>query len=328
LGVIFPALGVTKEWQMQGKILVVHRNELILDVIREMLQDLGYVVTQAKDGHRALGKALSAHYHLIIVNHALNGSLSGSQLVERMKKYGVQTPIIGTAPDADWATPLGFADGTVDYLLPSPFDYAELIKAVEALSQTRKTDAAKDMPIESFEDDPFASPTLPDLPALDAESDLLENLTDAMSALPPEESSFSPPMASESPIELPESLALHSKPQILLVETDATLTTNLKNHLQNEGFEVSVFHNGREAYEATLFNNFDFILTDLWLPGLDGFDMIDALRKSGVDAPIAILTGHITREMVQELIAFRICRILLKPTQPADIISLVHAKAC
>ena len=312
---------------MQGKILVVHRNELILDVIREMLQDLGYVVTQAKDGHRALGKALSAHYHLIIVNHALNGSLSGSQLVARMKKYGVQTPIIGTAPDADWATPMGFADGTVDYLLPSPFDYAELIKAVEALSQTRKTDAAKDMPIAPIED-PFTSPALPDLPALDAESDLLENLTDAMSAFPSTEPTFTESIESESNISLPEPLGLGHKPNILLVETDTTLTSTLQAHLQNEGFEVSVFHNGRDAYEDTMLNNYDFILTDLWLPGLDGFDMIDALRKSGVDAPIAILTGHITRDMVQELISFRICRILLKPTQPSDIISLVHAKAC
>jgi len=310
---------------MQGKILVVHRNELILDVIREMLQDLGYVVTQAKDGHRALGKALSAHYHLIIVNHALNGSLNGSQLVERMKKYGVQTPIIGTAPDADWTTPVGFSEGTVDYLLPSPFDYAELIKAVEALSNGRQTDAAKDMPAESLEQDLFGTPNLPDLPALDAESDLLESLTDAMSSAPHLDPPLPEAIDSDS---LPEPLGLSRKPNILLAETDVKLTTSLQMHLKKEGFEVSVFHNGRDAYEDAMLNNYDFILTDLWLPGMDGFDMIDAMRKSGLDAPIAILTGHITREMVQELIAFRICRIFLKPTQPTDIISLVHAKSC
>lgn len=315
---------------MQGKILVVHRNELILDVIREMLQDLGYAVTQAKDGHRALGKALSTHYHLIIVNHALNGSLDGGQLVERMKKYGVQTPIIGTAPDADWASPLGFADGTVDYLLPSPFDYAELIKAVEALTNTKQTDAAKDMPPESLEQDPFASANFPDLPALDAESDLLESLTDALSSPPPvePEPTLPIPIPSESTDQMPESLGLNQKPRILLAETDASLTTNLQTHLEREGFDVSVFHNGRDAYEDAMLNSYDFILTDLWLPGMDGFDMIDAMRKSGVDAPMAILTAHITRDMVQELISFRICRILLKPTQASDIVSLVHAKAC
>lgn len=313
---------------MPGKILVVHRNELILDVIREMLQDLGYTVTQAKDGHRALGKALSAHYHLIIVNHALNGSLNGSQLVERMKKYGVQTPIIGTAPDADWATPMGFSEGTVDYLLPSPFDYAELIKAVESLSNTRQTDAAKDMPPESLEQDPFATPEIPNIPAIDAESDLLESLTDALSSSPIADTPQPEPFPSDSPLQLPEPIGLSRKPQILLAETDATLTGNIQAHLEQDGFEVSVFHNGRDAYEEAMLNSYDFILTDLWLPGMDGFDMIDAMRKSGVDAPIAILTGHITREMVQELISFRICRILLKPTPPNEIVSLVHAKSC
>ena len=39
---------------MEGRILVVHRNELILDVIQEMLQDVGYAVSLASDGHRAL----------------------------------------------------------------------------------------------------------------------------------------------------------------------------------------------------------------------------------------------------------------------------------
>lgn len=313
---------------MQGKILVVHRNELILDVIREMLQDLGYTVTQAKDGHRALGKALSTHYHLIIVNHALNGSLNGSQLVERMKKYGVQTPIIGTAPDADWATPTGFSDGTVDYLLPSPFDYAELIKAVEALSNSRKTDAAKDLPEPSLEDELFSGPELPDLPAMDAESDLLENLTDALATSAPEPLPVSSPSQPESILQIPEPPGLAQTPHILLAETDTQLTSRLKAHLENDGFQVSIYHNGREAYEDAMLTNYDFILTDLWLPGMDGFDLIEALRKSGVDCPIAILTGHITRDMVQELVSFRICRILLKPAQPNDILALVHAKSC
>jgi DNA-binding response OmpR family regulator len=60
---------------------------------------------------------------------------------------------------------------------------------------------------------------------------------------------------------------------------------------------------------------------------MDGFEMIDALRKSGVEAPIAVLTAHITRDMVQELIAHRICKIMLKPFQPKDLLALVHARA-
>ena len=51
------------------------------------------------------------------------------------------------------------------------------------------------------------------------------------------------------------------------------------------------------------------------------------MRKSGIDAPIAILTAHITRDMVQELITYRICRILLKPLKTDDLLALIHAKA-
>jgi len=314
---------------MQGKILVVHRNELILDVIREMLQDLGYAVTQAQDGHRALGKALSDHFHIIIVNHALNGSLTGGQLVERMKKYGVRSPIIGTAPHATGDAPAGFSEGTVDYLLPSPFDYTELIKAVESLSKPRGITSHIEAPVQDdIPDDPFAEPILP------TESDLLETVADDLSipdfppALPPvEEPAASipdPPQVHQSPFSTPEP---KSPPHILFVETDIELCEELCTRLTGEGYRVSAFHNGRDAYEDTMLNDYDLILTDLWLPGMDGFDMIDAMRKSGVSAPIAILTAHITRDMVQELLDYHICRILLKPLRSEDLVALVHTQA-
>lgn len=305
---------------MQGKILVVHRNELILDVIRDMLQDLGYAVTQAKDGHRALGKALSTHFNLIIVNHALNGGLTGSQLVERMKKYGVRVPIIGTAPNAIWENAVGFDNGAVDYLLPSPFDYAELIKAVEILTQARPIEPAIDAPVEP---EPFAEPELLDW---QPEPDLFETLSN--NSPPPVPSASAAPRPDPirhqplSNIEPRQSDA----PRVLLVETDRVQCKQIEVHLQRAGFTISTFHNGREAYEDTMLNDYELILTDLWLPGMDGFEMIDAMRKSGVDAPIAVFTAHITREMVQELIAYRICKILLKPIKPMDLLTLAQAQ--
>ena len=329
---------------MQGKILVVHRNELILDVIREMLQDLGYAVTQAQDGHRALGKALSDHFHIIIVNHALNGGLTGGQLVERMKKYGVRSPIIGTAPQATWDAPIGFSEGNVDYLLPSPFDYAELIKAVESLSQPRRSTPSAQEPAET-KDDPFAEPTLtnnllePAVEDLASTSDLPSDLTSATQdltpnlppALPPAEPPtpiIEPPRVHHEPPALPTpDIKNNHLPHVLLVETDPELCKQLCTQLTSQGYMVSVFHNGRDAYEDTMLNDYDLILTDLWLPGMDGFDMIDAMRKSGVNAPIAILTAHITRDMVQEILDYRICRILLKPLKVEDLVALVHTQS-
>jgi len=312
---------------MQGKILVVHRNALILDVIREMMQDLGYAVTQAQDGHRALGKALSDHFHIIIVNHALNGSLTGGQLVERIKKYGVRSPIIGTAPQATWDAPIGFSEGNVDYLLPSPFDYSELIKAVEALSHPKRSKQITSEPQETT-NDPFAEPAQPNNLLEPGLEDLTPELPSALQPPVPEPPAPVVETIQPTPPSLPAP-DIHDKhlPRILLVETNTDLCKQLSTQLTSQGYMVTAFHNGCDAYEDTMLNDYDLILTDLWLPGMDGFDMIDAMRKSGINAPIAILTAHITRDMVQELLEYRICRILLKPLKAEDLVALVHTQA-
>ena len=62
---------------MEGKILVVHRNELILDVIQEMLQDVGYAVSLTSDPQRALSKAMAHSYEVIIIDRHLEGNSTG-----------------------------------------------------------------------------------------------------------------------------------------------------------------------------------------------------------------------------------------------------------
>ena len=307
---------------MQGKILVVHRNELILDVIQEMLQDIGYAVTLVSDGHRALGKAMSSHYKLIIVNHALDGGLDGIQLVERMRKYGVQSPIIGTAPDANWESPTTSSAEQVDYLLPSPFDYSELIGAVDTLLNKPK------------HLDPGLDVDAPSDFALEAPSIFPTNSTDDLEALLSDTAptqDFTPPAPEPAPRPDPatpfESPFKHSGPRrILLVDASDPIREELAERFRAEGFDVTTFKNGQDAYENTMLADYEFIFTDLWLPGLDGFEFIDALRKSGVSTPIAVLTAHITREMVQELLDYQICKILLKPLKPKDLLSLVQEK--
>ena len=321
---------------MQGRILVVHRNELILDVVQEMLQDMGYAVTLSCDGHRALGKAMSSHFNLIIINHTLSGGLTGDQLVERMRKYGVQAPIIGTAPDAGWEQSPELQK-KIDYLLPAPFDYSELINAVETLLNPSRGKTSRSSIRDLEPDDLLAAPDLPDAPEpSDAIASLLPDPPDAPEPSPPLPETLLPPQSASLDTFLKKSGANYTVPQparqqaparILLVEANEALSHQITHQLKGSGYQVVAFKNGQAAYEDAMLNDYDLILTDLWIPGMDGFEMIEALRKSGVDAPIAILTSHITRDMVEELLAYRICRILLKPLKNQDLISLVQAKA-
>ena len=313
---------------MKGRILVVHRNELILDVIQEMLQNIGYAVTLATDGHRALGKAMSNHFHLVIVNQTLSGNLDGTQLVERMRKYGVQSPIIGTAPDSVWNETLETSADQVDYLLAAPFDYAELINAVESLLDKKRSGA----PALPTLDEPPELPKLleaPDEEILDITlSDLIkeQSETNEPSVPPPSATQLpfiKPEPSSTVPDQLPE-MKLDGSIRILLVGSHDTVREQLVKELTEAGYEVTALKSGQEAYENCLFENYELILTDLWLTGMDGFELINELRKSEITSPIGVLPAHITRDMVEELLQFQVCKILLKPLKASDLLSLIQ----
>ncbi len=87
------------------RILVVHRNERILNTIQELLQDVGYEVTLTTDCEEALTRAMSAHFDLIIVDRKLTADPEGVQLVGRLRKFAVGAPIITSAPEAAWGAP-------------------------------------------------------------------------------------------------------------------------------------------------------------------------------------------------------------------------------
>jgi DNA-binding response OmpR family regulator len=112
--------------------------------------------------------------------------------------------------------------------------------------------------------------------------------------------------------------------RILVVETDEDDRRTVAGYLTEAGYDVSTLRGGQEAYEHTMLSDYDLILTDLWLVGMDGFEMIEAMRKSGVTSPIVVRTAYITRDMVRELLEWRVSKIVLKSAQKDTLLSSVR----
>lgn len=66
----------------------------------------------------------------------------------------------------------------------------------------------------------------------------------------------------------------------------------LRDGLESESFEVTVTHTGEEGFFLVNEQTFDLVLLDLMLPGRDGFQVLDTLRKRGLDTPVLILTAR------------------------------------
>jgi DNA-binding response OmpR family regulator len=81
---------------------------------------------------------------------------------------------------------------------------------------------------------------------------------------------------------------------VLIVEDEKKMAELLKKGLEEENHSVSLAHDGRDALEMAQALEYDAIVLDLMLPGIDGFEVARRLRKSGDKTPILVLTARDT----------------------------------
>jgi len=80
--------------------------------------------------------------------------------------------------------------------------------------------------------------------------------------------------------------------RVLIVEDEKSMAALLKKGLEEENHSVSVAFDGLEALDLARIYEFDAIVLDLMLPGVDGFEVARRLRKSRNQTPILILTAR------------------------------------
>ena len=79
--------------------------------------------------------------------------------------------------------------------------------------------------------------------------------------------------------------------KILLLEDDYLYKVSIKEFLQELDFNVDDFENGDDALDAVFTNSYDLLLLDIRVPGMDGFSLVETVRKEGLNTPIIILTS-------------------------------------
>lgn len=83
-------------------------------------------------------------------------------------------------------------------------------------------------------------------------------------------------------------------PHILLIDDEAIALGNLSHVLQREGYQVTACKDGQSGLAALAATDFDLVLTDLKMPGVDGMDVLRAVREGHPDLPVIVITGHAT----------------------------------
>jgi len=88
--------------------------------------------------------------------------------------------------------------------------------------------------------------------------------------------------------------------RILIVEDEPDLILSLEEDLCRQGHQTQVASDGEQGLRLGKQDGWDLILLDVMLPKMDGFDVANELRRSGVTTPIIMLTAR-TQEAEKEL---------------------------
>jgi len=114
-------------------------------------------------------------------------------------------------------------------------------------------------------------------------------------------------------------------PKALIVEDDAAVRNTLAKVLTSSGIESTLTESGQEAIEKISSETFDVVLLDINLDGMDGFEVIHALRNSGNRIPVMVVSGR--TEDVDMLYSLEIGAddYITKPFNPVTLAAKVKA---
>lgn len=103
--------------------------------------------------------------------------------------------------------------------------------------------------------------------------------------------------------------------RILVVDDEVPILTLSKRILEGAGYEVMVASEGREALGLFARHRAEIglVLTDLAMPGMNGFTLLWALRRSKPDLRVMVATGQGTEANLRELAKMGVREVLLKP---------------
>jgi len=118
-----------------------------------------------------------------------------------------------------------------------------------------------------------------------------------------------------------------SSGSILLIEDDLAIASALERVLKAEGHQVRMVARGDEGLALATRDEFDVVITDLKLPGLNGLELVRDLHAAKPRVPIILMTAHGTAETAIEATKSGAYDYLLKPFEMSELLELADKAA-
>jgi CheY-like chemotaxis protein/nitrogen-specific signal transduction histidine kinase len=124
-------------------------------------------------------------------------------------------------------------------------------------------------------------------------------------------------------IEINQNIEFSNEKNILLVEDNKINQMITQKMLERKGISCVIIDNGEEAIENVKTNNYDLILMDVHLPGINGTEATTEIRKFNNTVPIIALTAISLNENREMLLSYGMNEVITKPFEPEHFYTVV-----
>jgi len=111
---------------------------------------------------------------------------------------------------------------------------------------------------------------------------------------------------------------------VLIVEDDRSTRLFLEETLKTAGFTVASAKDGVEALKRLRAGSYDLMLLDVWMPKMNGLEVLAALPKEGARPRVVVMTADDTPETMLKVVREQAWRYVAKPVEPEALIELLH----
>ena len=112
-----------------------------------------------------------------------------------------------------------------------------------------------------------------------------------------------------------------------MIDDESVIGVSCTRTLMPEGHEVVYHEDPRQGVEAALRGDFDLVLSDLMMPGMDGLEVLRQIKAAGLPTEVVIITGHSTVETAVEAMRHGAADYLPKPFSPNQLKMVVEKVA-
>jgi DNA-binding response OmpR family regulator len=115
-----------------------------------------------------------------------------------------------------------------------------------------------------------------------------------------------------------------ARARILAVDDEPVILDSFRKILVLAGYAVDTVETGQEALSLVRKNDYDFVFTDLKMPGMDGLDVAKGVHHLRPDIDIAIITGYGTIESAVDAMRFGAVDYVQKPFTEDELVDFVN----